>query len=162
MRVPKDIAVHIEQLTGLECSRREIGQGRSLFLGFGKISTDKRPTRLREYRDWELGTYYGSWRIIRDHKVLIGSQDAFDSIVEWNQALAGVTLGDFVQLVQRNEFDVRVELSCGACVEFLAAHSEDDETFHIRCPGRLVIKFSISNGWRIGPSDRPWGSDSGG
>lgn len=159
MGVPSEIASVLEQLNGLECTRREIGWFHSLSLGFGPVSTEDRILPTREYREWELGTYYRSWRIGRERRILIGSSDATDSIKESNQLLAAVPLGKVVRLFQPNDLDIRIELSCGSYVDILATHCRDDETFHVFCPGRTAITFSIAKGWRMGPSDKPWGAE---
>jgi hypothetical protein len=51
---------------------------------------------------------------------------------------------------------VRVELDNGCAVDFLTTLSEDDECFHMFCPGSLYVEFSVAGGWKIGPSDKPW------
>lgn len=111
----------------------------------------------RAYRRWEIGTYSCAWRIVQDGVVLCGSQDGGPA--ELDATLQGIELGRFVSLQELNALDLRIELNNGIVVDFLAAFSDDDECIHIFCPENLSIEFSLSNGWRIGPSNEPWRRD---
>ncbi|MGD0619750.1 MAG: hypothetical protein ABSB67_19045 [Bryobacteraceae bacterium] len=105
-----------------------------------------------------MGTYHNAWRVVRDGIVVFGSQDAVDSIDELNVALGRVELGRFVSLRQPSDLDVRIEFDNGIMVDILSTISHEDESFHIFCPGSLAVTFSVRGGWKIGPSDKPWGS----
>jgi hypothetical protein len=155
-----DVTKLVEKLVGKCCSRKEVGRMRSLSLGFG--SEVPSPIKLDQkiYREWEIGTYRSAWRVIRGGTVVCGSQDAVDSIDELNLALARIELGRFVSLQSVGDLDVRVNLDSGIAVDFLATASDEDESFHIFCPGERFVEFAVRGGWRTGPSDRPW-TDSG-
>lgn len=150
----------VEQIAGKTCSRKEVGRKRSLSLGFGDEVRSGITLNQKVYRQWEVGTYRSAWRVIRGGIVLCGSQDAVGSIDELNGALAVLDLGRFVSLHQVADLDVRIKFDTGISVDFLTAISDEDECFHIFCPGERYIEFSVRGGWKTGPSNRPW-TDSG-
>jgi hypothetical protein len=129
---------------------------RSLSLGFGTEARSTVKINEKVYREWEIGTYCGAWRVLREGVVLCGSQDAVDSIADLNLALGRVNFGRFISLQQFTDLDIRVEFDNGVAVDFLATTSDDDESFHMFCPENRFIKFSVQGGWKVGPADRPW------
>jgi hypothetical protein len=151
-----DVTELVQQLIGRQCSRREVGRNRGLTLGFG--AEVRSPLRLSEkiHSEWEIVTYYSAWRVVREGVLLCGSQDVVDSIDELNLALGRVDFGRLVSLRQFTDLDVRVEFDNRVAVDILATTSDDDECFHIRCPGKRFIRFSVSGGWKTGPSDMSW------
>jgi hypothetical protein len=161
-----DVAQIITRIIGKPCSRREVGRMRSLSLGFG--DQVQRRTKLGDkcYGEWELGTYRSAWRVVREGIVLCGSQDVADSIEELNLALGQLDLGCFDSLRQIGELDLRIQLDNGVAIDFLTTLSDEDECFHMFCPGELFVQFSIRGGWEIGRSGEPWpqgpSGDSGG
>jgi hypothetical protein len=102
-----DVARLIDRIVGEPCARKEVGRRRSLSLGFGAETRKKFSERV--YREWEIGTYYWAWRVVRGTTVVCGSQDVADSIEELNFDLARVDLGRFVSLRQLGDLDVRIE-----------------------------------------------------
>ena len=151
----EEVSVLLTKLRGEPCTRREVGRGKSLSLGFGEEAEQTTIKRSRAYRLWEIGTLRSAWRILKDGVLLCGSRDT-DEPAEANKTLAGIELGGFSSLRQLTELDVRVELDNGVAIEFFTAFSDDDETFYISCPGKLWVKFSAREGWQTGPSDQPW------
>jgi|ERR1035438_637857 hypothetical protein len=150
-----DVRELVKQIIGKPCSRREVGRMRSLSLGFGN---EGRVSKISKtvYKEWEIGTYYSAWRVVREGIVLCGSQDVVDSIDELNLSLGRIDLGRFMSLRQFSDLDVRIEFDSGVAVDFLATTSDDDECLHIFCPGERCIEFSVRGGWKAGPSDRRW------
>lgn len=136
----------VEQIVGMRCSRKAVGRMRSLSLGFGNEA--RRATGLNGIvcREWEMGIYRSAWRIVGGGTVLCGSQDVADSIEDLNIALGTIDLGRFASLRQISDLDVRIEFDTGIAVEFLAAASDDDESFHIFCPGQRFIEFTPQRG----------------
>ena len=146
----------VKDIIGKPCSRKQVGRMKSLSLGFGEIVPNK--SRLKEsidYAEWELGTYYCSWRILKDGRIVCGSQDTAD-IDDLNVEISKIEVGRFVALRQLTDLDVRAECDNGIAIDFLATISDDDECFHIFCPENRHVEFKVISGWKIGPSDKPW------
>ena len=135
---------------------------RSLSLGFGEEVRSTIRLNEKVYREWEIGTYRSAWRVVRGGIVLCGSQDAVGSIDELNLALSRVDFGRLVSLQQFAGLDVRIEFDSGIAVDFLATTSDEDEIFHIFCPGERFVEFSVRGGWKTGPADRPWANSETG
>src|SRR5581483_11962514 len=110
----------------------------------------------RRYREWELGTYRSAWRVVRGGAILCGSQDVANSIADLDRTLGAIALGVLIDLRQITPFDVGLEFSDGASVEFLSATADEDESFHIFCPGDNYISFSARDGWKVGRASAPW------
>jgi hypothetical protein len=151
-----DIRRQIQQCVGERCCRTYISKTRGLFLGFGDLIQSRSAIGEYDHGKWELGTYYGSWRIIQGQELICGSQDLTESVEELREQLKHVTWGSFFRLQQLTEFDVRLELSNGILVDVLGTFSENDELLHLFCPDQYVITFSIADGWEMGPSTKPW------
>jgi hypothetical protein len=153
----EEIDNYIAALIGQPCCRKRIGRGRSLSIGFGKkVYHQKSNLSDSYYGEWEVGSYSSGWRIVKREKILIGSNDALDSISDFNNRLAELSLGRFQGISQPTHIDIRVHLDCGASIDFLAATSESDESFHLFGPSALYIQFSPVEGWKVGQSDQPW------
>lgn len=148
----------IEELKGEPCTRREVGERKSLSLGFGNLEEVTGRPRKRAYRKWELGTYDSTWRLVQNGAVLCGSDDS-ETSNELDLILENVELGGFASLRQSNDLDIRIELDNGVAVDILPAFREDDDCFHIFCPEDRYIGFSVRGGWRIGPSNKPWSDE---
>jgi hypothetical protein len=155
-----DVSRIVARLSGERCFRKEVGRFKSLSLGFGIEAERSAKSKSRAYRSWEIGTYRSAWRVVCKGNVICGSQDAADPI-RLNSALQRIEFDKFVSLQHINDLDVRVDFSNGVAVDFLATNSDDDEYFHLFCPDDVYVEFRVRSGWRIGPSDRPWGNDSG-
>jgi hypothetical protein len=159
-KISDDVARLLDGIAGKPCTRKAVGRMRSLSLGFGTPAHPKTKPSDVGYREWEIGSYRSAWRVLRGEALLCASQDVVDSIEEFDHALARIDFGRFSRLWQPTEFDVRVELDNGIAVDFLATVSDEDESFHIFCPGDLYVELSARTGWRTGPSNGPWsGSD---
>ena len=144
----------LKSIVGQPCTRREVGRGKSLSLGFGEIASDASRRNGKDYRKWEIGTYDGVWRVARGSVVLLSAQRSND-LGELNQELGAIELGAFMGLRQLSELDVRLELDNGVAVDFLGTSTDDDEYLHVFCPEKAYIEFS-PKGWRAARSDEPW------
>ena len=91
--------------------------------------------------------------------ILCGSNDAADSIEALNAVLGRIELGGLASLRTLGDLDVNVEFDSGIAVDFLATISDGDECFHIFCPDKVYVEFSVSGGWKIGKSDIPWSGE---
>jgi len=146
----------IAPLVGKPCCRRRVWRGRSLSLGFGKKVFHENERLIDSfYGEWEIGSYYGCWRVVKEGKMLLGSQDAVDKIDDLDGVLQRIEIGRVVSVRHLTSLDIRVDLDNGVAVDFLAMVS-DDECFHICCPGDIYAEFKVSSGWEIGPSNKPW------
>src|SRR5579871_1894229 len=85
-------------MIGACCTRKEVGSMRSLSLGFGEQSRERR-SRYRQYRQWELGTYDSDWKIIDGTGVLIEKNQSHD-IAELDARLQTVLLGRLIAIRQ--------------------------------------------------------------
>ena len=154
---------HIEQLAralyGLPCCRRRVGSPRrGISIGFGEQRFHGNPTLKDDfYGEWEIGTYYGGWRIVSGGVVACGSDDVVDSIDELNERVARVELGRPVSIRMLSELDVRLALDNGSHVDFLGSSGEDEHVIHIFGPDDLYIDYTSGKGWEVGSSIEPEG-----
>ncbi|WP_156509242.1 hypothetical protein [Ralstonia mannitolilytica] len=146
----------ISDLLGKPCCRQRVGRMRSLSIGVGEKVPHGSPRMVDDfYGEWEIGTYSAAWRVVRDGRILCGSQDVIDSLAELDSKLNSVDFGLVTDVVQISKFDIRVCFAGATYVDFISAASGDDEIFHVFCPGNSCLEYSAAGGWRLGSSSRP-------
>jgi len=149
--------VSVEELKSKSCCRQRVGRMRSLSLGFGeKVFHGKNDFPDDFYGEWEIGSYYSEWRVIRAGEILCGSQNTVESIAELDNQLNTIQLGRVIKIENFSKFDVRVSFDNNICAEFFWCSNDDDEVFHVFGPKKLCAEYSVGNGWRVGQSDKPW------
>lgn len=139
------------------CCRQRIGSSRSLSMGFGNKVTHGN-ARLPDpfYGEWEIGTYYGSWRITQQNEIVLGNRDVVDSEEEMNLRFRAVNLGKIIGISSVSRYDVRVAFSGDLALDILDTSSDDDELFHVFGPDGLFVEYSSRHGWKLGKSNAPW------
>jgi hypothetical protein len=152
----REVKASIKPMLGKLCCNKRVWSFKSLALGFGKKVHHGKKLVDSFYGEWEIRTYCYAWRVIKNGKILCGSQDAVDSVDELTTVLKPIKFGHVISLEQMTNFDVRVAFDTGVAVDFLAAVSDEDEGLNIFCPENKVIEFTVGGGWRIGSSDKPW------
>ena len=138
------------KIIGKECCFQEVGEYRSLSLGFGlRVETQGlRGKRLRN--EWDIGTYNSAWRVVSHGEILCGSLNPIDTNSELDGQLQSIQLGAFVSLEIFSPFDIRLKTSNGVDVEFMCASSDDDEYFHIIGVDHSMLTCCSKTGWRLG------------
>ena len=141
-------------LIGKKCCRVRVGASKSLSMGFGeKIYHNNNKLEDAYYGEWEIGTYYCAWRVIKGDKIMCGASDPTESIEELNRDINRIKFGSIVSIAKLTSFDVRVEFDNEIVVDFLPTISDQDELFHIFCPDNLYIELSFEGKWLIGKSN---------
>jgi hypothetical protein len=152
----RKIRALIQPMLGKLCCKKRVWSFKSLTLGFGKKVYHGKKLIDDFYGEWEIRTYCYAWRVIKNGKILCGSNDALDHINELTAVLKRIKFGRIVSLEQLTNFDVRVEFDTGIVVDFLATVSDEDEGLYIsNCFEHKTIKFTVGNGWKSGPSNKP-------
>lgn len=158
MELPKRIQELVAPLYGKECCRHQVWKPRSLWLGFGEKIYHGNPNLVSAfYGEWEIGTYYNGWRVIKDGRLLCGSDDPVDCHSDLQAVLKDIRFGRLSGLKQMTPFDVRAEFDTQIVVDFLATISDGDECFSIiNGLNHTAIEFSVAGGWKSGDSSKPW------
>jgi hypothetical protein len=144
----------LKPLFGKKFCRVNVGRSKSFSIGFGnKIYHNKHYLNDRYYGEWEIGTYYCSWRIIKNTKIICGSNDSknFD---ELNIYVNNIRFGSIKTISHISDYDIRIELTNRISIDFLCTISDIDEYFHIFCPNNKYIEYSF-NKWNICESNKP-------
>jgi hypothetical protein len=141
----------ITSVYGKPCCKQRVWRHKSLTLGFGERIFHGNSKLIDNFwGEWEIRTYCNSWRVIKDQKVICGSNDTVDSIEELDAALGQIAFGRILSLTQEaSGIDIRARFDTGIIVDFLTTISEDDETVSIFCPGKICVTFSPAEGWLI-------------
>jgi hypothetical protein len=154
--IPEKIAEVLKSLVLQPVCRANITSPMSLNLGFGnKVFHGKKHLANAYYGEWEVGTYYCSWRILRNGAMLLASNDPSKVISDLNAELGRVDFGVLERIDQFSEYDVRIHFSSGIDVEILAT-MRGDEIFHVFCPNKDYVEFSNPKGWLLTKSDVPF------
>jgi hypothetical protein len=158
MELPQNIQEFVEPMFGQVCCRQRVWKPRSLWFGFGeKLYHNDKNLIDSHYGEWEMGTYYGGWKIIKDNRLLCGSDDLTKSVYDLDKAVEQIDFGRIIALRQPTKFDVQAEFDTGIKVDFLSTSIEDDECFGIlNGNAHIAVEFAMANGWSMGRSDRPW------
>lgn len=126
---------HVAGLWGKPCCRKKIGDWRCLSIGFGEKIYHNNPKCVTPYYgEWEVGNYFQPWRVSKNNLVICGCKEHLEHNEELDFKLNEIDFGCIKAIIQPNNFDIHVELDNGIGIDFLAASSDDDETFHIFCP----------------------------
>jgi hypothetical protein len=152
-----EVKLFFAEITGNACCRRNVGEYRSLSLGFGEeIFELNRLPRGSFIGQWDVGTYTAAWRITKAGEILCGSMNLVDSIEELDAEVNAIEIGDFVGIQVLSDFDIRIRTSNGVDIEFLCVSTDDDEFFHVRRSDQTYVQFKQHAGWEIGISNEPW------
>ncbi len=150
--IPDRAKMLLQKLKGKSCTLQRVGSDRSLFIGFGEIDN----SGAKPHANVEFGTYDCAWRVSQEGKVICGSGDVVDEVIELEDCLSMVDLGCFSDLKLLTEFDVRLEFLTGVFIDVMCTISDDDEVLHVFFPDNEVLTFQPQVGWRFGRSDEPW------
>lgn len=141
-------------LIGKKCCRVKVGASKSLSMGFGeKVYHNNDKLDDAYYGEWEIGTYYCAWRVIKNNKIICGVSDPAESIEELNSEINRITFGSIVSIAKLSDIDVQLKFDNGIFVDFLATISDEDEYFHIFCPDNVYIELSFDGKWSMGKSN---------
>jgi hypothetical protein len=150
----------LEKIIGKECCYLEVGEYRSLSLGFG-MRVETQGLRGRRVRsEWNIGTYNSAWRVVSHGEILCGSMTPVDDNAEHNALLESIQFGAFVGLELLSPFDIRLKTSNGVDVEFMSASSRDEEDFHIIGVDHSVLTYHYKTGWKLVNGLIPTGGSS--
>lgn len=149
-QIPPEIYAKLRSMLGQSISSVFV-RGKRLCIGFGRLSE----ATTIAHGEWEIGTYECSWRIVQKSRVTCASNDPVDTPTELEEALKACDLGEFSGMQPLSEFDTRFLFTRGS-VDILCTISDEDELLHIFLPEKEVATLSVSEGWMLGRSDRPW------
>ena len=152
----KEIQDAISLLYGKMCNRVAVGNSKSLSFGFGeKIFHNNARLKDTFYCEWEVGTYYSSWRIIKNNQIILGSNDSND-INLLSKKIHEIAFTEIISITNFSDHDVRVTFNNDIIVDFLPVFTDEDEVFHVFCPEKNYIEFTSQGLWKIGKSNVPW------
>jgi hypothetical protein len=151
--IPRRIKLFLSELKKQQPSLQRIDSDRNIFIGFGTVSINKFKV---PHGAWEIGSYRSSWRVVRNGKIVCGSQDADESFEELHAKLNNIKFGAFIGVRNISLFDIRFSFSDDVSLEFLGSFSDDDEALHIFSPNNIVCTHTLSGEWQLGSADGPW------
>lgn len=136
-----NVTDHIQQyLKDRPLSRVEIGECRSLSLGFGENNTGTFfMSHLRDYKEVELGTYSSNWRVKIDSLTLNGDNASL------SEGSFRAFLGEFSS-VSILEKSINLSFPRGQ-IEFFSKN-DGDEDFHLFTPSRDCWEWK-NNLWKL-------------
>lgn len=150
----------ITAIYGKKFCSAKVGNHKSLSIGFGEKTPHNIERLDDKYRcEWRIGTYYSSWRIIRDGKIILGSNDSND-IEYLNCQLNALDFKEIAEISNYTLLDIQVVLRDDMIIQFINTISDEDETFHMFCPDNTCVIFSTEGSWEVGPSNEPWPGES--
>lgn len=150
----------LAKIIGKECCYLEVGEYRSLSLGFG-VRLETQGRRGKWVRsEWNIGTRNSAWRVVSHGEILCGSMTPVDDNAEHNELLESIQFGAFVGLEMLSPFDIRLQTSNGVDVEFMSASSLDYKDFQIIGVDHSMLTYHYKTGWLLGNSLVPTGGSN--
>jgi hypothetical protein len=150
----QQLAPFLTVLSGMACQAIRIGTDKGLSLAFGKMITNHRTnSAVKEYGEWELGSFFPVWRIMVAGRIILGSQDISGSLNDMNSQISSLP-GNLKNIESLTNFDIKVSFDCGTEIEFIHASSDEDEIFHIFGPDNVYVEYQYPGGWKISRSDK--------
>jgi hypothetical protein len=152
----EEVQVLLKPLIGLECCRVDVGQRKSLSIGFGERvyhGNDRLKTTF--YGEWELGTYDSAWRVMQGRNIVLGKGDEGSSEA-LTEKLQVINLGKVLELTQPSRVDFLIGLENEISIAFFAESSSSDEDyFHVFMPGKKHLAVSNGGIWTYSDSNKP-------
>ena len=145
------------EILNQKCCRIDIRKDKSFFIGLGKkcLPIDKNIC-VEYYGFWEIENYYTSWRIIKDNKIVLGSEAYYNSKLQtkkYYSLLKGKTLLDIIELTP---FDVSFLFSDNIKIDFFACSRPSyRETFCILRMDGVFWEKTQNGRWKKGQSTVP-------
>lgn len=146
----KEVLKKLDPLFGQKVCKTRVWRYKSLMIGFGKKMYHNDPTLIDSFNgEWELGTHYSSWRILKKKKILIGSNDSTD-IKKLNKKVKKIKFGKIISIRPLTKIDTRVEFDNNICVDFLSTFGDSSEdVFFIFCPDNIYIGLKSNGDWYL-------------
>lgn len=145
-----DPLIFLKDLQGQPCWGAVINWDGTFRLCFGAEVTSKRGV---VHGEWEIGTYNSAWRLASNTKIIVGSQDCFESQAEIEATMRGIQLGCFRSMVQDSPLDHSIHFDSGIVMEVLGTTACDDEVLHVFMPNNRYMEFTIKHGWTAKPAN---------
>jgi hypothetical protein len=159
-RLMNDYEELISNLLGQKVCRIQVDDNRSLSIGFGeKVFHQKKRSKDSFYGQWELGSYYPSWRLIKNDRILVGAHD-LESVADIKLNLIELLQGRLINLEIWKTFNITLYFDDEIIIEFFPATNEEDELFHIFCPENKYIELNSYGKVRIMQSNAPVSSEN--
>lgn len=154
--IPVEIAEKLWHLLGVPCTLKRVQSYRELFVDFGPLKKSK--SRLeRDYADWHVFVDWNAWRFVRQGCVLCGRNDVVNDIHELDANVRAIEIGSFAGMTALNQYDVRIHFSCGSSLDLLSTERDAASgLFNFFMPDNEIFKYSLENGWQMGPSNASW------
>jgi hypothetical protein len=128
-------------------------------LGFGEHTVSDWRGREDHHAEWIIGTFEGPWIVSLRGSILCNSYEG-DSIHEISQRLRSIPWAPVAGIMMLSNLAVRVNCCNGLGIDFIGRIGSEEALFHIMYPTKMLAEYSHRNGWRVGPSDKPW-NDAG-
>src|SRR6185369_4583727 len=83
--LPEEVKDFLKPIIGKRCCRQRVSEPRAIHIGLGEKIYHGNSKLLDEYYgEWEIGTYYSAWRVLKEGRIICGSDDLVDSADELN------------------------------------------------------------------------------
>ncbi len=157
MEIPLTVIEHLEKSINSNCCSWRVGEGKSLCLGFGKKNYHKDVSLIDDFRaEWEFRSFYSSWRIVKNKRILCSNCVTGSSINQLQQDLESLSFSRLEKIFMLSDMDISIQLSNGLRIDFIANDKDiEEDIISIFCPNNIFIGFSLKSGWEVCLSDVP-------
>jgi len=131
-------------LLGTQSCYIKVVYGSSLRIGLGeKIFYDNPQLEGRFHGEWNILSRYSGWRILKNNKIICG----FDNeIKDCNNILKSADTGKLLDIVQLNEYDLRLIFENGYTIDFLCQSTDEPIVSIVSKNSKVEFDLTL-NGW---------------
>lgn len=145
------------RIIGTKPTRVNLGHGSFLTFDFGLDHEEKIKTRSGDFKtihfgEWHLWVYMCAWRIDRNNKPLIGSNDSRDLIERNLRSLEDKKLTNVTIL--NESFDANLLFEGGLELLLFSFQVTDDEQWMLFTPEKKVFTAGPGSKWSYQDSDK--------
>jgi hypothetical protein len=146
------------KIIGTKPTRITLGHGSFLTFDFGRDIKEQIKTRAGGLKticfgEWHLWVYMCAWRIDKNNKPFIGSNDARDLIKQHLRALEKKELKKVIIL--NEAFDANLVFGDEYQLHLFSFQVTDDEQWMLFTPEEKVFTAGPGNEWSYHDSDKP-------
>lgn len=147
------------KIIGTKPTRVKLGHGSFITFDFGRDTEEKIKTRSGAFKtlyfgEWHFWVYMCAWRIDKNNKPFIGSNDSRDFIEQHLHSLEEKELKQVIIL--NNAFDAKLTFGDEYQLHLFSFQVTDDEQWMLFTPEKKVFVAGPSSEWSYRDSDKTY------
>ena len=145
-----------QKIVDIKPTRAKLGHGSFITIDFGRDISEQIKTRngpvTRYFGEWHLWVYMCAWRIDKDKKPFVGSEDSREKI---ENSLSELAARDFKGIeILDNAFDAKLHFGSDMELHLFSFYTEDETQWMLFTPENKVFNAGPNCKWSYCDSDK--------